>query len=62
MTQTYFMSDSLYSDDFEPGKTEQIKSVYGKPNDSIKTFFGKPISPTFTTHNFQTSIGFGFRL
>ncbi len=34
---------------------------YGKPNDSIKTVFNKPINPTFTTHNFQTSIGFGFR-
>jgi Outer membrane protein beta-barrel domain len=34
---------------------------YGKPNDSIKTFLNKPINPTFTTHNFQTSVGFGFR-
>jgi hypothetical protein len=61
LTQTYFMSDFQYSDNFEPEKTEQIKSVYGKPNDSIKTFFGKPINTRFTTHNFQTSIGFGFR-
>ncbi len=34
---------------------------YGKPNDPKKTLFNKPINPTFTTHNFQTSIGFGFR-
>ncbi len=30
---------------------------YGKPGDS--SF--RPLNPTFTTHNFQTSIGFGFR-